>query len=183
MKIRNLRSAALIASLLLAAVAGQAAVQDKNAGEVASGASRIEARAELVKATRIVRLPVSVDLTRVTIFGKGATLGGYVARIEFDPSSVELVGVKGGSSKGFAAEPFATNTTKANHDGVLKLTAVNTEDLTASGMVSVANVEFREIEAGGRSSIQVSLESVASMLMRDASGEAKLYAIKASDVE
>lgn len=182
MKSKNFKNAALVASMLLAAVAAQAGMKDKGVGE-AAGTSRAEARAEINSTSGIVRLPISVDLTGVTISGKGAALGGYVARIDFDPAQVEFVGVKGGSSKAFATAPYATNATQANHEGLLKLTAVNTADRTASGMVSVANAEFREIQTGGRSSIHVSLESVASMLIRDASGETRLYTIKTSDVE
>ena len=171
----------LVAAGILAAAMSALAVQQQN--EV-SGQATSDLRVEREsRRSNTLTAPINVNLKLVGINGQPAILGAYVARVEFNPSEVEVRLVKGGASKAFSGDPIFTELSKANKDGLLKLTAWNTSDDSASGDVSVAKVIFRELRDGGAETIRISIDSVSSTVVKDAGGEAKQYAITVAAAE
>lgn len=122
-----------------------------------------------VKRAMIV-VPVTIDLQDVTVNERPAVLGAYVVRVNFDPKQVTYKGVSGGLDPYFANDPFATAPAKANAEGVLKISAVQTNVVLPTGMINVARLRFTETVPGGSDSIKLSIESAASALEKDADG-------------
>lgn len=120
-------------------------------------------------------VPVDVDLTGVVVDGLPASLGAYVLRLEYDPSRVTVLSVKGGNAP-FADLPVATDLDKANASGRLGLTAVQVSSEKASGVVRVARVVFTETEPGGRETVKVRVHSLSTPLMQRASSGSGVHA-------
>ena len=142
----------IFAAALLAAIpllGGPREDRDDTA-RVHAGAGRAE------RALGLVRVPVEIDLTAVH-----AVLGGYVARINFDPAALTFVGAAGGKTLEFHADPAFTNAAKANAEGVVRIAAAQTSERGPTGKVSVAMLTFREIVAGGAESLHITIESAA----------------------
>ncbi len=119
----------------------------------------------------LIVIPVTIDLQDVTVNERPAVLAGYVVKVEFDPKQVTYRGLSGGLDPYFANDPFATAPEKANAEGVLKISAVQTNVALPIGMVNVARLRFSETVPGGSKSIRLSIESAASALERDADGQ------------
>lgn len=118
-----------------------------------------------------ITVPVTIDLRRVTLDGQSAVLGAYVLRVDFDATQVEYLSAIGGRDSHYAAAPVATAAARANSEGLVKLTASQTDNTAPSGLIHVASLRFAEKVAGGADSIRVRLESVASALSKDADGK------------
>lgn|GEM_PF-7060897 len=142
------------AAALLVAMSAFAAVDRDQPERVRAGAGRP------VRELGLVRIPIEISVPN-------AILGGYVARITFDPAVLTFVSAAGGASPEFKADPAYTFTQKANETGVVRIAAAQTNQYGPTGKVSVAMVTFRELVAGGANSIKVTIESAASALPRD----------------
>ena len=112
-----------------------------------------------------VRVPITVDLTGVTVQGRAVELGAYVVRIDFDPARVQFVEARPGTD--FGRDVVTTQIDRANAVGWVKLTSVQAGERGPSGVVNLTNASFRELVEGGASSIRVSVESLASTLIQD----------------
>src|SRR2546430_12624898 len=77
----------------------------------------------------LVRIPIEINVPH-------AVLGGYVARITFDPAALTFVSAAGGASAEFHAEPAYTFTQKANESGVIRIAAAQTSPYGPTGQVS-----------------------------------------------
>lgn len=162
---------------LMVCSAAFAEKSDRQPGDRAvSGEARVAA-SKLRHEKDAVTVPVTLDLTGVKIDGRDAILGGYVARVTFDPAQVRFVAARGGEAKAFARDPYATNADQANRDGVVKLAGVNVEFNDAVGTLNVAQLQFVEKQPGGSASIRVAFDSVASALVKEASGEMSQHSI------
>lgn len=143
------------AAALIVAMSATAA-QDRDQDRVRANTGRA------VHERGVVRIPIEVNVPN-------AILGGYVARITFDPAVLTFVSAAGGATSEFKADPAYTYTQKANETGVLRVAAAQTSQVGPTGKVSVATLTFREIVAGGAGSVTVTIESAASALPRDRS--------------
>lgn len=137
---------------------------------VPDGIARLVALPERDGSDGTIVVPVTIDLQDVTVNERPAVLGAYVVKVEFDPNKVGYGGVRGGLDPYFATDPFATNTAKANRDGVVRISSVQTNVLLPIGMVNVARLTFVEKVQGGADSIKLTMESVASALEKDENG-------------
>lgn len=127
---------------------------------------------------RPVRLPVTIDLTEVKVDGEPAPLGAYLVRVHFDPESVRLVSVRGGSAKDFTTAPVHTHLERANQTGTVALTALNSREDGPTGLVQVALLAFSELVEGGRDTVRTEIVSVVTPLLpgtRD--GELNVHSI------
>lgn len=124
------------------------------------------------------RLPVTIDLTDVKIDGAPAPLGAYLVRVSFDPASVQLTAVRGGSAPSFTSAPVHTFVEKANETGTVSLTAMNVQEDGPTGLVNVARLAFVEKVAGGRDTVKTEIVSVVTPLLTQArENELKAHAI------
>ena len=57
-------------------------------------------------------VPISVDLSKVTMNGKPAVLDGYMVRIDFDRTRVEFLGASGGRTVSFPGPPSSRTSTR-----------------------------------------------------------------------
>jgi len=114
------------------------------------------------------RVPVTIDLSDVRIDGAPAPLGAYLVRVSFDPSSVKLMSVRGGSASDFSSAPVHTFLEKANETGTVALTAMNVREDGPTGLVNVARLAFVEMEPGGRNSVRTEIVSVVTPLLPQA---------------
>lgn len=109
----------------------------------------------------VTTVAVTVDLSGVVIDGKPAVLGGYIARVTFDPAAVTYLGTDGGSDPFFHAAPASTDAAKANHDGQLRVVGVQTNPDAPAGVIDVASLRFSETRAHGIDSVRIVLEQAA----------------------
>ena len=137
---------------------------------VPEGVARLVALPERDAAEGTVVVAVTIDLQDVTVDERPAVLGAYVIKVEFDPAKVSYSGARGGLDPYFASDPFATNPAKANRDGVVRFSSVQTNGVLPIGMVNVARLTFVETASGGADSIRLTMESVASALEKDENG-------------
>lgn len=160
------------AALALAPVTGASDLRGRKpiSEVVPDGNARLLTWPERDVKRALVVVPVTIDLQDVTVNERPAVLGGYVVKVEFDPKQVTYKGVTGGLDPYFANVPFATATAKANAEGVLKISAVQTNVVLPIGMINVARLRFTETVPGGSNSIKLTIESAASALEKDADG-------------
>lgn len=172
-------AAALAPVVFLTSIPAPAAPPEGRARAVVRPAEASRADLDgVVGADRPVRrfaVPVDLDLTGVVVDGVPAALGAYVLRLEFDPSRVSVVSVRGGNAP-FAEVPVATDLDKANGAGRLGLSAVQVSSDQATGVVRVARVLFTEVEPGGRDTVKVRVHSLSTPLMQRASAGSTLRA-------
>ena len=160
-----------IAILLCSAMALGATAQSAPAyKQPPAGEARIAVYPERDQSTGEMLFPLVIDLKDVTWNGSPAVLGGYVVRVEFDPSKVMLASVDGGRDPYFAAKPIFTSPEIANQQGWMKVTYAQLSTEQPTGMINVGQVRFIEREAGGASTVKVRLQSVSSAMKRDARG-------------
>ncbi|MEO8216510.1 MAG: hypothetical protein ABI718_05460 [Acidobacteriota bacterium] len=169
-----MKSLIAVMSLMLSATVLQAGSDSLSAVRQITGEAQVTSAVKHIRSQRGredgFSLPITIDLTRVFVNGHNPVLGAYVARIEFDAQAVEYVQAEGGTSSYFATAPFATNSPKANADGVVRLCYVQNDATAPSGIINVARVIFRELKPGGAASVKVTIESLAAGLERDADG-------------
>lgn len=111
-------------------------------------------------------LPVTIDLSSVSVDNQPVVLGAYVAQIRFDPKKVQIVSVERGTDGDFSrTPPITTSREKANEEGLLSITGVQT-GMSAASILNVANVRAIEIVPGGASTISIRLDSAATALHR-----------------
>ena len=123
-----------------------------------------------------IHVAIAVDLRDVIVDGSPAVLGAYVASVTFDRTKIAYVETIAGTDPLFAEAFHATNAQKANADGIVKVAGVQTSRQAPSGMVHPATVIFRQIAAGGISTIRARVESIATTNVT-ANGELALRAV------
>ena len=101
---------------------------------------------------QLFRYEIFIDLSEVVVIVQEtekfhAVLGAYALGVEFDQTKMQLVEVKGGQTPEFTSSPFFTNPEKSNSTGLVKFTAVHTQQQSPTGIISVAVVEFRAIDS------------------------------------
>ncbi len=169
-----MRSLIAVMSLMLSATVLQAGSDSLPAVRQIVGEAQVSSVVQQIRSQRGrdegFSLPITIDLTRVFVNGHNPVLGAYVARIEFDAQAVQYVESRGGTSSYFSTTPFATNSPKANAEGVVRLCYVQNDATAPSGIINVARVIFRELKPGGEASVKVTIESLAAGLERDAEG-------------
>jgi hypothetical protein len=144
-------------SLMIAALLPAAPREDRE--------PRVVARTgEVSRDFGTVRVPVEIDLSSVRRDGGDATLGAYVARVEFDREALVFVRAIGGSAPEFSADPTCTFPQKANSEGVTRIVASQINPYGPTGRVHVATLEFRELKHGAASFVRVVVESAAASL-------------------
>ena len=136
--------------------------------ETSSGGGRLVLPAPSNVGDALVRVPVNVDLGGVMVAGRPAELGGYIIRIEFDPTAVQFVDASPGTD--FPEQVSRTTVEKANATGRVKLASARPGDHGPSGAINIASVQFRELRPGAIDSIRISIESLSSVLLRDGAG-------------
>jgi len=150
------------ATLLLTGLAVVAEAQGHARG------ARLAGSTPVAEAGSAVSVPVSVDLTGVMVAGRPAELGGYLARIEFDPAVVRFVDAAPGA--GFDSAVVTTEAEKANTRGVVKMTSVRPGFEGPAGVIHVATARFEILAPGGADTIRVTIDSLSSVLIRDEEG-------------
>ena len=180
---RSLALAAALASVILCSASpSTAAPPEGRARAIALPAEAAHAdldrTVESDRPARRFAVPVDIDLTGVVVEGLPASLGAYVLRLEYDPSRVTVLSVRGGNAP-FAEIPVATDLDKANAAGRLGLTAVQVSPEKASGVVRVARVVFAEMEPGGRETGKVRVHSLSTPLVQRASSGSGVHATDA----
>ena len=135
-------------------VAGAQTVAKPEAGRSAESVARPEVRngvsgqAILALTTpkakgKTLVLEAKIDLSTVKVSPDGVVqqpciLGAYVLGFRFDPKVARVLEVTGGATQEFSGKPVCTALEKANADGLLKFTAVQTSAKSPGGIVSVA---------------------------------------------
>lgn len=134
------------------------------------GKCRVVSSLERESGSSVFSVPLAIDLSKVTLEGRPATLGAYVLKITFDPDRVTLLDVRGGTTEHFNGVPVSTFAEKANATGVLKIASYQASNAGPVGLISVANVRFQEKVAGGALSIHAAIDSVAAPVTSDSMG-------------
>ncbi|MBK6404566.1 MAG: hypothetical protein IPF66_05765 [Holophagales bacterium] len=179
---RSLALAAALATVILCSASpSTAAPPEGRARAIALPAEAAHAdldrTVESDRPARRFAVPVDIDLTGVVVEGLPASLGAYVLRLEYDPSRVTVLSVRGGNAP-FAEIPVATDLDKANAAGRLGLTAVQVSPEKASGSFA-SRVVFAEMEPGGRETVKVRVHSLSTPLVQRASSGSGVHATDA----
>lgn len=98
-----------------------------------------------------------VDLRGKTGTCSGASvplvLGAYSLPVRFDPAQVRFVSAAGGSTEPYTSVPTFTNPTTANANGVVALTASQSNPSSPNGLVDIAVLTFQTVESAGATSL------------------------------
>lgn len=116
-----------------------------------------------------VTLDACIDLTKTRVILEGnvqkpCVLGAYVLGLRFDPKTTRLVDIQGGTTAEFNGKPIFTNLEKANKEGLVKFTAVQTGAQSPTGLVSVAKIQLEITSAEDLKKLELYGDSLASTI-------------------
>jgi hypothetical protein len=111
-----------------------------------------------------VSIPLSLDMSGVTVGGQPVGVGGYVLRVTYDTQRVAITGVSPAPASPFPEAPVFTDPSSAASTGVLRIVSALPLRVGALGVVPLGVIQVQERVPGAAAQVQIQVEQLASGL-------------------